>query len=288
MASILMIVVGGLAAAISIGAQSAEDARPKFEVASIKPCVPETAPAQGGRSGGGGRGGDPGMFRIPCVTVLALIEGAYIRYAGGQTTPVSPLKKQPVQGGPDWIDSERFAIDARPPAPQPRAIMAGPMMQTLLEERFKLKIHRESKRIPVYALVVGKSGAKLQATPAGGCTPGDAQGLPPPIVAGQPLPCGFIDGDDDGIKAVGVPIAGLCQIISSQVHQAVIDQTGLTGLFDFHFGFNTPPPGSRSADDPDRFAAAISELRNLGLELKSTTGDAEIIVIDHIERPSQN
>jgi len=180
-------------------------------------------------------------------------------------------------------------IDARPGSPQPRAIMAGPMLQTLLEERFKLKLHRESKRIPVYALAPGKGGAKLQATPEGGCTPSDPQGPPPPIVAGQPLPCGFIDGDEDGIKAVGVTIAGLCQIISSQVHQAVIDQTGLTGLFNFHFGFNTPPPGSGSAaDDPDRFATAISELRKLGLELKSTTGDAEIIVIDHIERPSGN
>jgi uncharacterized protein (TIGR03435 family) len=107
-------------------------------------------------------------------------------------------------------------------------------------------------------------------------------------VSGQPLPCGSIDGDAIGIRTVGVPVASLCQIVKTRVHQIVIDKTGINGLFDFHLGFDTPPPGLHDADDPDGLALATSELHKLGLELKSTTGDSEFIVIDHIERPTRN
>jgi uncharacterized protein (TIGR03435 family) len=162
------------------------------------------------------------------------------------------------------------------------------MLQGLLEERFKLKIHRETRKVPAYALVVAKGGPKLQATPDGGCTPGEPGGPPAPVVSGQPLPCGFIDGDAIGIRTVGVPVASLCQIVKTRVHQIVIDKTGINGLFDFHLGFDTPPPGLHDADDPDGLALATSELHKLGLELKSTTGDSEFIVIDHIERPMRN
>ena len=165
--------------------------------------------------------------------------------------------------------------------------MAGPMLQALLEERFKLKIHRETKKVPAYAMVVAKGGPKLQSTSEGGCTPW-VPGTPPAIVPGQPLPCGYVDGDETGIRAVGVPVSSLCQIVSTRVHRIVIDQTGLNGLFDYHLEFNTPPPGLRAVDDPEGFAVATTELHKLGPELKSTTGDAEFVVIDHIERPTRN
>jgi uncharacterized protein (TIGR03435 family) len=110
----------------------------------------------------------------PCTTVRFLIQTAYVRYADGQAGPTSQLKNQPVEGGPSWIDTERFLIDAKPETPQARATMGGPMLQGLLEERFKLKIHRETRKVPAYALVVAKGGPKLQATPDCGCTPGAA------------------------------------------------------------------------------------------------------------------
>jgi uncharacterized protein (TIGR03435 family) len=159
----------GVLNAPAAGAQNASP--PKFEVASIKRCTLEESPGGGpGRSGGGSAPRDPGMFRTGCVPVALLIEAAYIRYADG---PHSMLKKQPLQGGPDWIDSDRYAIDAKPESPQSRAMMGGPMLQALLEDRFKLKIHRENKEVPVYALVVANGGAKIQATKEGGCTPAD-------------------------------------------------------------------------------------------------------------------
>ncbi len=111
--------------------------------------------------------------------------GLYIQFANGQAPPARPLTRQPLQGGPDWIDSERYTIDAKPESPQTRAMMNGPMLQALLEDRFKLKIHRESKEVPVYALVVAKGGATLSATKPGGCTPHDPQGPPIPVEAGK-------------------------------------------------------------------------------------------------------
>jgi uncharacterized protein (TIGR03435 family) len=293
----LAMAVGGVAAVViptaigslqapSLRAQSVE-APPKFEIASVKPCALELSPDRGGRGGGNAALGDPSMFRTPCVTVRRLVQTAYVHYANGQATPPSQLKNQPVEGGPDWIDTEKYVVDARPASPQARATMGGPMLQALLEERFKVKIHRENRKVSAYALVVANGGPKLQPTPEGGCTRGET-GQPTTIVPGQPLPCGFIDGDATGIRAVGVPISALCSLVYSRVHQNVIDRTGLSGLYNFHLGFDAPPPGLHEADDPDGFALARTELRKLGLELKSTTGDAEFIVIDHIERPTRN
>jgi len=292
-AALAMPIVVGVLNAPAIGAQSAPSApapRPKFEVASIKPCTLEDMPPGGGRgSGSGGALGDPGMFRTGCVPVRALIEGAYIRYADGKGLPLSMLKKQPLQGGPDWIDSDRYTIDAKPETPQTRAMMGGPMLQALLEDRFKLKLHRESKEVPVYALVVARGGPKLQVTKEGGCTHGDPQGPPPPIVPGQPLPCGYIDGDKDGVKAVGVMIESLCAILSHQFRFDVVDKTGLTGLFDYHLDVVQGPPGTAPAeDDPTALDIVTAGLQKLGLKLEPAKGTAEFIVIDHVERPSGN
>jgi uncharacterized protein (TIGR03435 family) len=288
----LALVVALVMGAPANGAQSPESASsqpPKFEVASIKRCsaadlASEDGSRNGGRSGGAVLG-DPGMFRTPCVTVRALIEGAYVRYADGQDRPLSMLKKQPLQGGPDWIDSERYAVDAKPETPQTKAMMGGPMLQALLEDRFKLKIHRAFKEVPVYALVVAKGGAKLEATKEGGCTPGPAAA----IVPGQPLPCGYIDGDKDGVKAVGVSVESLCTILSHQFRRDVIDKTGLTGLFDYHLDVVAGPPGTAPAeDDPNALEVVTVGLQKLGLQLEPSRGTAEVVVIDHVERPSGN
>jgi uncharacterized protein (TIGR03435 family) len=164
--------------------------------------------------------------------------------------------------------------------------MGGPMLQALLEDRFKLRIHREGKEVPVYALVVAKGGPHLQATKEGGCTPADPAQGPPPIVPGQPLPCGYIDGGQPGIAAVGVPIASICQIFSTQLHRPVVDKTGLTGLFDFNLPFEVPPPGAPG--DDEQFGVALGALQKLGLKVEPAKGTAEFIVIDRVERPSGN
>ena len=170
--------------------------------------------------------------------------------------------------------------------------MAGPMLQTLLEERFRLKMHRESKETAVYALVTGKGGSKLQATKEGGCTPGNPQGPPLPVVPGQPLPCGYVDGGPDSVDAVGVPIASLCQILSSQLPRKAVDRTGLSGLFNYHLDFGVGPPGTAPGEDdptfPDRLSMMTAALAKLGLKLEASKGMAEFLVIDHVERPTEN
>ena len=192
MTTLALPVLTGVLTAPATRAQSAPTPRPKFEVASIRPCTPEDRPAFAG--GGRGRGGsaapaDPELFRAVCANVARLIQMAYVDFADGHALPqgsLGSLKYQPIQGSPGWFDSERYTIEAKLASPQTRAMMNGPMLQTLLEDRFKLKIHRESKEVPAYALVAARGGPRLQPTPKGGCTPGDPDGLPPPVVPGNP------------------------------------------------------------------------------------------------------
>ncbi len=91
---------------------------------------------------------------------------------------------------PSWIDDSFYEVNAKAEDNAPIAKMAGPMLQTLLEERFALKIHRETKELPVFILTVAKSGLKMQRTKEGSCVPVDMNHPPPALVPGQPGPCG--------------------------------------------------------------------------------------------------
>jgi bla regulator protein BlaR1 len=286
-AAVAMPMLVGSLDAPRLSAQTTAAAQAKFEVASIKPCVPEPIPdGDPGRGGGGGAPSlsDPGMFRTLCMPARALIQTAYVGFAKAQ-------RENPIQGGPDWINSARFIVVAKPDTPQPRSTMAGPMLRALLEDRFKLKVHRETKKVSAYELVVGRGGSKLQATPEGGCTPPEPGALTAPVVRGKPLPCHYGAPDANGTKLVGATMDSICQIISAMVLRDVIDKTGLTGLFDANLEFDVPPPGALANDGDlagEALAKTTAALRKLGLELKSTTGDAEFVVIDHIERPTEN
>jgi hypothetical protein len=152
---------------------------PKFEVVSIKPCKP------GVTKGGGppvfGAGSSPGRLRIRCgiladIDNTGMIQVAYNRYAGGY---LNSFRMVPIEGGPDWIHTERFEIDATSDGHPTLLMMQGPMMQTVLEDRFKLKIHRETRQGPVYELALGKGSPKLKPFQEGSCTP---------VVVGRPLP----------------------------------------------------------------------------------------------------
>jgi hypothetical protein len=162
--------------------QSAPGPFPKFEVVSIKPCKP-------GVTKGGGPGGSPvykaasspGRLRIGCeiladIDNACMIQVAYNRYAGGY---LSSFRMIPIEGGPDWMHSEKFDIDARSDCQPSILMMQGPMMQAVLEDRFQLKIHRETRQGPVYELAPGKGSPKLKRFQEGSCTP---------VALGRPLP----------------------------------------------------------------------------------------------------
>lgn len=155
-------------------------ATPKFDVVSIKPCKPGVA-----------KGGDssPGRLSVGCAPLAdvgntGLIQQAYNRYASGRLTTPTVI---PIEGGPDWIHSEWFAIDAKSDGHPSVLMMLGPMMQAILEDRFKLKIHRETRRGPVYELVLGKSAPKLKPLQDGSCTPALVGRPLPPLPSGQHL-----------------------------------------------------------------------------------------------------
>ena len=130
---------------------------PKFDVASIKQCKPGDFPTI--NRGGKTVRSSPGRLTVECWSVASLIRWAYLGFPDGKPWPVSAasptpmpppsfmlVMDQPIKGSPGWLNSERYTIEAVAGNPQSQEMMRGPMMQALLEERFKLKIHREAKR----------------------------------------------------------------------------------------------------------------------------------------------
>jgi uncharacterized protein (TIGR03435 family) len=272
---------------------------PRFPVASIKPCKDEFVPDDGGRGGGAGPVAvDPGRIRIKCLPLENIIVQAYVLYANGQGRSVVPMREQWVRSGPSWIKSTYYAIDAKPEGAQTAAMMRGPMLQALLEDRFKLRIHRESKEAPAYALVVAKGGSKLEASKAGSCTPVDlTQSARPQLEPGQPPPCGSSSAGRDGLlKAQGWSMANLCRFLTTHLNRKVVDKTGITGVFDVRLDLHVDelfgPTLANMADDsdlaPDPAARFREDLLKLGLGLESFKDTAEFLVIDHVERPSEN
>jgi len=161
----------------------------KFEVASVKRC-------QDFDGGGGGGDPTPGRLHLNCLTTANLIRMAYLVFPTGRPNePVNPNSfLQPISGGPSWINSDRYRIDAKAEGPANLELMRGPMMQALLEDRFKLKLHRESRETNVFELIVSKGGAKLQAAKEGGCEVFDRNHPPPDPTPEQPNPvlCGSV------------------------------------------------------------------------------------------------
>jgi bla regulator protein blaR1 len=266
---------------------------PKFEVASIKPC-------ESGDAGGRGKGGgpsSPGTLKINCQTPYRLIEQAYGYLESGK--PNVHARFASIEGAPAWLKTERYRIEAKAAAPEGRGMMNGPMMQSLLEDRFKLKVHREPREVPIYIMTAAKGGLK-GAKPAkeGTCIPWDYDHLPPLPPPGSDkeprLLCGMFWRSPDASEIRGTTMENLAQQLSAILDRNVIDNTGITGSFDIRVDLAPediePAPGGKSISNApfDEAAVIFSALRKLGLRLESTKGAGQALVIDHIERPSEN
>ncbi len=308
-AALAFAAAAALAAPIVIGilhappmlAQSASAPRPKFEVISIKPCQPGEVPPGGGRQGGRGGGAvmtsDPGLLHMPCTTADRLIRSAYIRFATPKSdeeifTSSQRIVNQNIGGEPAWAESERYTIDAKPETPQTAGMMRGPMLQTLLEDRFQLKIHRDDKEMPVYALVVGKGGSKLTPTREGSCRSIEQFDPTVPPKPGDLPVCGPFGPDKaGGIVTHGSTLASLCAQFSVALDRDVVDRTGLTGKFDIHLDLTNEelfPWEAASPDPTDSTSAIMAAVQKLGLRLEPASASAEHLVIDRIEKPSAN
>ena len=279
-----------------------------FDVASIKPCSVAEAPPGPARGTAGGTNASfsPGRMNVPCVTVEQLI---YLAYAGSGATPDewlvngspgSASDATKVRGGPAWVHSQRdkYAIEATAPGASDRYVLLGAMLRTLLEERFQLKVHRETEDVPMYALTVAKGGFKLQPMKDGECNADRSAAYDPR--ATKPL-CGSVNTRSNGPNSVwtfgGFEISALAGRLSATLDRHVIDRTGLTGEFlmrlEFHPDENTPRiawPAERDADTSVPQAATIFTAleQQLGLKLEKTKAPRGFLVVDHVERPSPN
>ena len=247
----------------------------------------------------GSTGGAPGSLRIDCDTLAetdhtGLIQAAYNRYATGHLTSMRVI---PIEGGPDWIHSERFEINARAEGHPSMSMMEGPMMQTILEDRFKLKLHRETRQGPVYELALGKGPPKLKPLPEGSCIP-MVLGAPLPLVPDGQHVCGSAVSRRGSVDLQGGTLSMLADSLGKVLNRPVLDKTGIAGYFEMHLVFSpddsavarpvAADPGATVAGAPDNPSLFQAVQEQLGLRLVSAKGPVDVLVIDHIERPSGN
>lgn len=220
------------------------------------------------------------------------------------------LSRDRIVNEPEWAKSSRFDIEAKvAPEDAPKLKDLKPdqrraMMLPVLQDRFGLKFHHETKEMEVYTLVVTKGGPKLkEATPeelSGGAPPSDKPGAPPAPRKGQFM----MRAESQGftLQATASDMAGLVRMLSQQIGSTVVDKTGLTGEYDYTLSF-TPddanmqmlgapkgpaPDGGGQTQEPvgPSIFAALQE--QLGLKLVPEKQQVDVIVIDHIEQPSAN
>ena len=240
----------------------AADAPLTFEVATIKLSNPDTP----GQSILVGRGG-PNMFTTTNTTLNDLIKFAW------------DLHVRQIVNGPSWLETEKFDITAKFEAPgTPNATQLRTMVQKLIGERYGLTFHKEKRELPAYVITVLKSGHKLTKNESGGLLPG---------FGGR------------GPGAIGVRNSTMTEFASflqgRLLDRPVVDQTGLSGKFDFQFEWRpeqlggqpgaTPPLPPEVEARSDMFNAFQEQL---GLKLESTRTAVEVYAIDKVQKPSDN
>jgi uncharacterized protein (TIGR03435 family) len=277
----IQFVLAGALLAGTAWAQPQQAASPRFEVASVKPNVDGPGKMQATTRPGG-------VFVAVNTPLRLLIADAYI---GNEPGAIDRIV-----GGPDWVQSARYDITAkaarefRPTPPGPPAEMLL-MIRALLEDRFKLKVHREPRELPAYELVVVRPGATGLRKSDVDCEALFAAGQVTRPEAGIRPRCGISNGPvgvtgDTGLIAGAFSMSQFAQFLQRRVGQPVIDKTGLAGRYDFDLAFaplGSSPPDAPS--DPARPTFFVALEDQLGLKLQSTKGPLDVIVIDSIEQP---
>jgi uncharacterized protein (TIGR03435 family) len=243
----------------------AADAKPAFEVATIKP----SDPARPGK-----------VFTIRGQDVITINTTL-----SDLITMAYNLHPRQVTGGPAWLESDKYDITGRPEIPgQPNTTQLKIMIQKLLADRFQLKFHTEKKELGVYAITVGKTGSKLTKSAS------DPNGLPG-LFFGRGTP-----GMTFNVR--NATIAEVASVLQGNVlDKPVVDQTGLSEKYDFLLKFTPdpgqmtglggpPPPAADNLDAPPDIITAVQQ--QLGLKVENTKAPVDVIVIDRVEKPSEN
>jgi uncharacterized protein (TIGR03435 family) len=230
----------------------AADASPGFLVATIKPSSPD---ATGGWA-------FPGEGRhVSCVnaTVVDILSVAYA------------IQVKQIVGGPKWLSEDRYDISGIPDvAGVPSLVQIREMYRKLLAERFHLVLHREVREMPIYALTVAKGGPVLKiADPNENLNTGNSG-----------------SGGQRTLRFTNMSMSNFALNMNLYEDRPVIDQTSLTGRYDFTLTWTYDISRENAPDAPPSLFTAIKE--QLGLRMDAVKGPAEVSVIDHVERPSEN
>lgn len=259
---------------------------PAFDVASVRPNVAGKTTEI--------RQTPNGRFSATNASLRELILRAY------------GLHRSQIAGLPDWAETERYDIDARassPPADGPEALL--PMLRTLLVERFRLRARIEMRELPAYVVVFSQPdkrlGAQIRPTQAD-CTEGRVvteeeiraaarDGWPP---CGMVFVLSFTTGGPDGVvkmrlRRSAVAMPDFARSLVNAVDRPVVDRTGLAGRYDIEYSY-APRPNAEStiavAQNVPSLGAALEE--QLGLKLESERTEVPVVVIESVERPTEN
>ena len=273
----------GASVALPAGSQAGahSPSQPKFEVASIHQNTNRQVHWRMGNT--------PDGFSAENTSL-----GVIVRSAFGN----NPLQQWDAE--PGWLETTRFDVDAKfdvAAFPRPTREQRQAMLQALLAERFHLRIHHESRNFPVLALILATGRPKFAES-----SPEEIRHNP---VDGEPM-CSFLDSRRGYAKMQGCTMGDLARRLNTpwdvNLGRIVIDQTGLTGRYDLELRWmpesptTTPPATLPRAGSGDAIPDANGDLpdlttalwEQLGIKLKSTKGPLDVIVIDHVEKPSPN
>ncbi|HUA18168.1 MAG TPA: TIGR03435 family protein [Bryobacteraceae bacterium] len=236
----------------------------QFEVASLKPSN-GTAEGSGIRPAPGGE-----RYEARNCTIRMMIQVAY------------RVKAEQIVGGPAWLDTDRFDMDAKAEKPS-SADELHVMLVNMLVDRLRLKFHHEKREMPIYALTVGGAGTKLK--PHQAANGGD------PWIDQTEVPFLHVK-----MKAMYAPMDYFAFRLSLLMDRPVVDFTDLQGGYDFSLEFTRDlPPGfpvgaKINGEEPDTSGPTVFAAveRQLGLQLKARKGPADVVVIDQAERPTDN
>lgn len=292
---VVLVLLARAILALPMASQTPPTQKPSFEVASVKPNKLGGPPIRMGTEGG--------RFIAENYPLSLLIQFAY------RSTSGTYLLRQNVIGGPTWLDTDRFDIEAKVSGDS-RTIPTEQMLrmaQSLLEDRFQLKVHREKRELPVYKLLVAKGGLKMKpsadqtlphrddeddqpnapfdpsAPPARGETVITYTPSGEMVLAGTATP---ISPNPAIHRPHALPPRSFTTVLEGNVGRPVIDKTNLKGLFDFRLQFSREPLSGNPDGAGISIITALQE--QLGLRLESAKGPVEVLMIDSVQKPSEN
>lgn len=211
------------------------------------------------------------------------------------------IQNHQLEGGPNWIGSERFDVIAKA---EDERVPSRILLRTLLNDRFKLSVHDEKRELAVYVLEMERNDRRLgprlrrsnvdcNAVMALVLAQGERPGIPRP---GERQACDMFTGFPPRLAAEGVSMAQLAASLSRFVDRVVVDRTGLSGIFDFELEWTPELPGVSNGPvrlngvdvDPTGPSLFTALREQLGLKLEATKAPVEVLVIDHVERPTED